>query len=144
MKLTKNQTQTKTIADLYRAIDRQHAMTITYTDRDGTTTIRTIEPFAFSTTKAGGIRVHAMCRLAAAENPDDAERAFTVSRISAYTAHRIAFVLTRPEPTTYEREADAPADNETAIVHFELERDPDDADYRPRVKLIQSQTDLAA
>lgn len=47
----------------------------------------------------------------------------------------MAFVLTRPEPTTYERPAPAPADSETALIHFELARDKDDADYRPRVRL---------
>ena len=144
MKLTAKQTQTKTLADLYRAIDHGWCVTLTYTDEDGLTTIRTIEPFAFSTTKAGGIRLHAMCRLAATENPDDAERAFTVSRITAYTVHRMTFVLERPEPTTYERPAPAPTDDETALIYFELERDPDDADYRPRIKLAQDQTDLAA
>ena len=144
MRLTANQTTTRTLADLYRAIDRQHAVTITYTDKNGVTTIRTIEPYAFSTTKAGDLRVHAMCRLANAENPNDADRAFTVSRISAYTPHRIAYVLTRPEPTAYERDAEVPVDSETALIWFELERDPDDADYRPRVRLAQTDTDLAA
>jgi hypothetical protein len=85
-----------------------------------------------------------MCRLAATETPDDAERTFTVTRISAYTLHRIAFVLTRPAPTTYERPAPAPTDDETALIWFELERDPDDADYRPRVRLTQTDTSLAA
>ena len=135
MKLTAKQTQTKTIADLYRAIDRQQADTLTFTDRNGVTTIRTVEPFAFSTTKAGGIRVHAMCRLAYSENPADAERSFDVDGISEYTLHRVAFVLTRPEPTTYQRPAPAPADDADALYIYELERDPDDADYRPRVRL---------
>ncbi|MFF7476582.1 WYL domain-containing protein [Streptomyces sp. NPDC008092] len=135
MRLTANQTTTKTLTDLYKAIDKGHAVTITYTDRDGTTTIRTIEPYAFSTTQAGEIRIHAMCRLAHTEDPTDAERTFTISRISAYTVHRIAFVLSRPQPTVYERPAEPPADDETALIYFELERDPDDADYRPRVRL---------
>ena len=144
MKRTANQTRTRTLADLYRAIDRRQAVTITYTDRDGVTTIRTVEPFEISTTKDGGIRVHAMCRLAHTENPDDAERAFTLSRISEYTLHRIAFVLTRPEPTVYERPTPAPADDADALFFYELARDPDDADYRPRVKLTQARTGLAA
>jgi hypothetical protein len=144
MRLTAKQTTTKTLADLYRAIDRQHAVTITYTDREGVTTIRTIEPFALSTTKDGGIRVHAMCRLAHAENPNDAERAFNIEGISEYTPHRIAFVLTRPEPTVYERPAPAPADDADALYIYELQRDPDDADYQPRRKLAQTDTSLAA
>ncbi|WP_328545435.1 WYL domain-containing protein [Streptomyces europaeiscabiei] len=144
MKRTATQTTTRTLADLYRAIDRQHAVTITYTDRDGTTKIRTIEPFEISTTKNGGIRVHAMCRLAYFEDPTDAERGFNLESISEYTVHRMAFVLTRPEPTVYERPAPAPADDADALFFYELARDQDDADYRPRVKLTQAQTDLAA
>lgn len=144
MKRTGTQTTTKTLADLYRAIDRQHAVTITYADRDGTTKVRTIEPFEISTTKDGGIRVHAMCRLAHFEDPTDAERGFNLDRISEYTVHRIAFVLTRPEPTVYERPAPAPADDADALFLYELARDQDDADYRPRIKLAQADAGLAA
>lgn len=135
MKHTNRQTSTNTLADLYKAADRRQAVTITYTDEHGVTTVRTVEPFAFHTTKAGRIRVEAMCRLAHSEDPNDAERAFYVDQISAYSLHRIAFVLTRPEPTVYERPAPAPADDENALIFFELERDPDDADYRPRKRL---------
>lgn len=144
MRTVSRQTTTRTLADLYRAIDNGRAVTITYTDRDGVTTIRTVEPFALSTTNDGGIRLHAMCRLAATENPDDAERAFNLARVSEYTVHRIAFVLDRPEPTTYERPEPQPADNAQALFFYELARDKDDADYRPRIRLTQTQTDLAA
>ncbi|MFE4915771.1 WYL domain-containing protein [Streptomyces sp. NPDC056652] len=143
MKLTSRQTTTKTLADLYRALDNGRAVTITYTDKHGVTTIRTVEPFEISTTSKGEIRVHAMCRLAHAEDPTDAERAFTVSRISEYTVHRMAFVLTRPKPTTYERPAPAPADDAHALFFYELARDKDDADYTPRT-LIQTDATLAA
>ncbi|MCL8016949.1 WYL domain-containing protein [Streptomyces sp. AS02] len=135
MKRTAAQSSTKTLADLYRAIDHGHAVTITYTDRHGETTVRTIEPFELSTTQDGEIRIHAMCRLAHSEDPADAERAFTISRVTAYTVHRMAFVLERPEPTTYERPAPAPADDAQALYLYELARDRDDADYRPRVRL---------
>ena len=135
VKLTARQTQTKTLADLYRAIDHGHAVTIRYTDRDGVTTLRTVEPFALSTTADGGIQLHAMCRLAFSEDPTDAERAFNLDRVSEYTVHRMAFVLTRPEPTTYERPAPQPADDVQALFFYELARDKDDADYRPRVRL---------
>ena len=94
MRLTKTQTTTRTLADLYRSIDRQHAVTITYIDENGDETIRTIEPYDIRTTKSGSIRVHAMCRLRG-----DA-RSFDVSRIISYTLHRIVFVLDRPEATT--------------------------------------------
>lgn len=144
MKHTHNQTRTKTLADLYRAIDHGRTVTLTYTDRDGTTTIRTVEPFEISTTSDGGIRLHAMCRLAHTENPANAERAFTVDQISTYTVHRMAYVLKRPAPTTYKRPAPAPADDARALFLYELSRDKDDADYRPRVRLVQDDARLAA
>lgn len=143
MKHTNRQPVTKTLADLYRAIDQGRAVSLTYVDRHGETTVRTVEPFEFSTTQDGEIRLHAMCRLAATEDPTDAERAFTLHRISAYTVHRMAYVLTRPAPTTYERPAPAPADDAQALFYYELARDKDDCDYRPR-KLIQTDTGLAA
>ncbi|MDX3283520.1 hypothetical protein [Streptomyces scabiei] len=165
MKHTAKQTRTKTLADLYRAADRHHAVTITYRDRDGEITVRTVEIHELRTTrveitkagevKGGDIIVVAMCRLRAAElaaradagedvQGKTAEREFSLSGILTYTLHRIGFVLTRPEPTVYERPAPAPADNADALYFYELARDKDDADYRPRVRLSRSQTDLAA
>ena len=144
MRITAKQTSTKTIADLIRAIDHKWAVTITFTDRHGVTTVRTVEPYEISTTSDGSITVHAMCRLAHSEDPTDADRSFNTARISAYTVHRMAFVLTRPAPTTYERPAPQPVDDAQALFLYELARDKDDADYRPRRKLDQSQTDLAA
>ncbi|MFJ8657420.1 WYL domain-containing protein [Streptomyces rochei] len=94
MRITSRQTTRKTLADLYRAIDRQHAVTITYRDADGTETIRTVEPWDIRTTKAGRIQLRAGCRLRG-----DA-RSFYVDQIASYTVHRIAFVLDRPEATT--------------------------------------------
>jgi hypothetical protein len=87
-----------------------------------------------------------MCRLRATEiaekkaagedtTGETAEREFHVTQISAYTVHRMAYVLTRPEPTTYQRPAPQPADNEQALIRYELARDQDDADYQPRRKL---------
>ncbi|MEU8469623.1 WYL domain-containing protein [Streptomyces sp. NPDC029006] len=150
MRITAKQTQTKTLTDLYRAIDRQHAVTITYLKPGETEpTVRTIEISDLRTValkvakktgeiSGGGIVVLAMCRLRGEA------REFHLSGILAYTVHRMGYVLTPPANTTYEPTPQAPADDETALIFFELERDPDDADYRPRRKLTQSQTDLAA
>lgn len=166
MKHTKNQTSTRTLADLYRAIDHAYAVTITYLKPGETEpTVRTIEISELRTSaveikkngdvKGGDIYVLAMCRLratelaerqAAGENVEGktAAREFALSGILSYTVHRMGHVLTRPANTTYEPTPKAPADNATALIHFELARDPDDADYRPRRKLTQSQTSLAA
>lgn len=149
MRHTNRQTTTKTLADLYRSLDRRHAVTITYLKPGETEpTVRTIEIHELRTsrvtiTKTGEVRggdiiVIAMCRLRGEA------REFRLSGILAYTVHRIAYVLDRPENTTYEPAATAPRHSETALIHFELERDQDDADYRPRRKLTQTDTDLAA
>jgi hypothetical protein len=165
MKLTAKQTRTKTLTDLYRAIANQHVVTITYQGRDGEITVRTVEVHELRTSavtitktgevKGGDIMVVAMCRLRSTElaeratagedvQGETAEREFRLSGILSYTVHRMGYVLTRPEPTVYERPAPAPTDDETAIIHFELARDPDDADYRPRRKLTAADMTPAA
>ena len=130
MRHTDRQTSTKTLADLYRALDRQNAVTITYLKPGETEpTVRTIEIHDLRTTKAGGIVIIAMCRLRGEE------RQFHLTGILTYTLHRITYVLDRPEPTRYERPTPAPVDSELELIAYELARDPDDADYRPRVTL---------
>lgn len=138
MKHTANQTTTKTLTDLYRALDHQHCITLTYTAEDGETTIRTVELHEVRTNNAGGIELVVMCRLR------QAERKLLLSGVSAYTVHRMAYVLTRPEPTTYQRPAPQPADDAQALFFYELARDKDDADYRPRVKLTRTDMTPAA
>jgi hypothetical protein len=156
VRITKNQTTTSTLADLIRAADHQNAVTITYQGKDGEITIRTVEIHSFRTTNVkvtktgqitgGDIVFTAMCRLRAFEldaqqaagedtTGETAEREFHVSRVIAYTVHRMAYVLTRPEPTTYQRPAPAPTDDAQALFFHELARDKDDVDYQPRLRL---------
>ncbi|MER5277708.1 WYL domain-containing protein [Streptomyces sp. NPDC002809] len=138
MKNTAKQTTTKTLADLYRALDHANAVTITYlAPGDTEPTVRTIEIHEIRTTKAGSIVIVAMCRLRGDE------RQFAVSGIRAYTVHRMAYVLDRPAPTKYDRPAPAPATDAQALFFYELARDQDDADYTPRT-LIQSDAALVA
>ncbi|MEV5703060.1 WYL domain-containing protein [Streptomyces anthocyanicus] len=130
MKLTGRQTQTKTLTDLFRALTNQHAVTVTYTDDKGETTVRTVELHEIRTNGTGGIDLIVMCRLR------QAERKLSLAGVSAYTVHRgMAYVLDRPAPTTYERPEPQPADDVQALFFYELARDKDDADYRPRVRL---------
>jgi predicted DNA-binding transcriptional regulator YafY len=148
MRITAQQTRTRTIADLIRAMDRKHAVTITYLKAGETEpTIRTIEVHDLRTSAAkvdgltvteGDIMVIAMCRLRGEE------REFAVGRILIYTLHRIANVMVRPEPTVYVRQAPAPTHSVEAIVAYELARSQDDADYIPRQRLDQTTTALAA
>ncbi|NUS82760.1 MAG: hypothetical protein HOY75_08400 [Streptomyces sp.] len=139
MKLTNRQTTTKTLTDLYKALDRRNAVTITYL-KPGEThpTIRTIEIHELRTASlkvtkkkvsGGGIRIIAMCRLRGER------REFHLSGILSYTVHRIGYVLTLPDNTTYQQPEPAPADDADALFFYELARDQDDADYRPRVRL---------
>lgn len=132
MRITKNQTQTRTLADLYRSIDRAHAVTITYVDDKGEITIRTIEPYDIRTTKSGNIRVHAMCRLRG-----DA-RSFDVTRILSYSCHRIAFVLEREEATPGAGHGIV-VRSANQLIARELGRD-----YLPARRITRDQTALAA
>lgn len=148
MRITANQTRTRTIADLYRAMDRKHAVTITYLKPGETEpTIRTIEVHDLRTeapkvdgltVTEGDIMLIVMCRLRGEE------RELHLNRIISYTLHRIANVMVRPEPTVYVRKAPSPLHSEAAIVGYELARDPEDADYIPRRRLDQTTTALAA
>ena len=148
MKLTANQTQTRTLTDLYRALAHGHAVTITHLKPGETEpTVRTVEIHELRTASlkvtkkritGGGIRIIAMCRLRGER------REFHLSGLISYTVHRMGYVLTMPENTTYEAPEPQPADDARALFLYELARDQDDADYRPRVKLTAADTRLAA
>jgi predicted DNA-binding transcriptional regulator YafY len=137
MRITGQQTTTKTLTDLLRALAHRNAATITYRDRNGDITIRTVELHEVHA-KNGDYELIVMCRL------ENAERHLSLSGVISYTVHRMAYVLERPAPTTYQRPTPAPTDDANALYIYELERDPDDADHQPRVKLTQTSTDLAA
>jgi predicted DNA-binding transcriptional regulator YafY len=132
MKLTAKQDTKKTIADLYRSIDRKNAVTITYLDENGQETLRTIEPFELRTTKSGHIEVRAMCRLRGEA------RGFLLHRVVSYTCHRIAFVLDRPEATSPAGKGIV-VRSANQLIARELGRD-----YLPTRRLTRTDTRLAA
>ncbi|MFI0929646.1 WYL domain-containing protein [Streptomyces sp. NPDC021012] len=138
MKHTHRQTRLRTLTDLYKALDRRHAVTLTYQGRKGEETVRTVELHELRTTADGDITLVAMCRM------QKEERNFLLSSVTAYTVHRIGYVLQRPEPTVYERPSLAPAHDAQALFFHELARGTEDADYQPRRRLTQTDTDLAA
>lgn len=116
MKLTKNQTSEQTTADMYRAMDRKHPVTLTYTKADGSETIRTVEIYAVQTTSKGHVIVKAMDR------QSGEARTFRIDRIVAHSTHRTAYVIARPVDET------APVfRTETALTDYEIGRD--DATY---------------
>jgi len=115
MRITKNQTSDRTLADMYRALDRQHPVTITYVKADGSETIRTIELTEIRSTKAGDVI------LRAADRQSGELRTFRADRIRAYTTHRTAYTVVLPA-------TDRPAvpvapTTVAALVAFEIARD---------------------
>jgi len=148
MKRIDQQTATKTLSDLLRALDHRNVVTLTYVDSKGETTVRTVEIHEVHA-KDGDYEIVAMCRLRNEQMKTDptirtAQRSFDLSKVVSYTVHRMAYVLERPAPTTYERPAPAPTDDADALYIYELERDPDDADYTPRRKLARTDLTPAA
>lgn len=128
MKHTNRQTTTRTLADLYRAIDRQQPVTITYTKADGATSVRTVEPYDLRTTTKGDIVLVGMDR------ETSERRTFRIDRIKTYTRHTgTGFVVEREEeipPVVTPR-------SQPAIIAREMGRDyyPTVAARRPRVAL---------
>ncbi|WP_399559169.1 hypothetical protein OH809_45210 (plasmid) [Streptomyces sp. NBC_00873] len=142
MKNTNRQTTTRTLADLYRSIDRQHVTTLTFLKEEKDDagkktgrlieTVRSLEIYDIRTTREGHIVIKAMDR-ASGES-----RTIRLDRVLSYTLHRIPFTIDRPEATT-------PAGNVIVVrsaaqlIARELGRD-----YLPAHRLTRSDTTLAA
>lgn len=75
------------------AAKRRHPVTISYADKDGNLSVRTIEVYAADRSKAGNRYFKAMDR------ETGESRSWRLDRISAYTIHRTAFLVERPAPT---------------------------------------------
>lgn len=140
MKHTSRQTSTATLTDLYRALDTQRPVTITYlkeekdengktvkvTDENGNKTVklvetvRTIEAYDIHTTKAGNVVIKAMDR------DSQESRTFRLDRIRAYTLHRGTYQVERPAETRGP-ELRVTVNTPDEVVCRELARD--DADY---------------
>lgn len=142
MKHTANQTATKTLADLYRALDRKQAISLTFDkeekDDAGKKTgrliedLRTVEPYDIQTTLAGHIVIKAMDR------QTGESRTVRLDRVHAYTLHRSPFIIEVPEATT-------PAGrgivvrSTAQVIARELGRD-----YLPARRITADETALAA
>ena len=136
MRNTASETHDQTLARLITAMDHQHPVTITYLkeERDEAgrktgvlvETVRTIETYDVTTTKAGNVIVKAMDREAAAS------RTWRLDRIVAYTIHRTAYVVPR-DATPTARPAVAPS----------LRRAEDELAARPRIPLSDPVQDAA-
>jgi predicted DNA-binding transcriptional regulator YafY len=114
VKVTKNQTEQATLTAMYRAMDRQHPVTITYTKADGTDHPADDRDPRHQDHRQGDTI------LRAADRQTGELRTWRLDRIQAYTVHRTAYVVVLPET---DRPA-APAPTTTAaLVAFELARD---------------------
>ena len=78
---TATRPQSVVVADLLRAADREHPVTIQYVAADGVATIRTVEPVEVVASASGELLLVAWCRLRGEK------RTFRVSRLVAYTVH---------------------------------------------------------
>jgi predicted DNA-binding transcriptional regulator YafY len=100
MRHTKNETSTKTLTRLIKALDAKHPVTITYLkeekDEAGkktgrlVETVRTVEVYDFYVSAAGDILAKAMDR------ESGERRDFRIDRLISYTIHRTAYVIARP------------------------------------------------
>jgi predicted DNA-binding transcriptional regulator YafY len=121
VKHTSRQLSETTTADMYRAMDRQHPVTLTYTKADGSETIRTVEIRDIRTTKAGALI------LRAADRQSGEMRTWRIDRIESYTTHRTAYVVELPASETPAAPVfTAPA----ALTAYEEARDEAAADRR--------------
>jgi len=142
MRHTNQQTTTKTLADLYRALDRQHAVTATFLKEEKddagkktgrlVETVRTLEIYDIRTTRDGHIVIKAMDR-------DTGEsRTVRLDRVISYTCHRITFTIDRPEATTLAGHVIV-VRSAAQVIARELGRD-----YLPRTAVTRDATTLAA
>ncbi|THA29160.1 WYL domain-containing protein [Streptomyces sp. A1277] len=142
MKHTKTQTTIKTLADLYRSIDRQHVVTVSFLKEEKddagkktgrlVETVRSLEPFDIRTTRDGRIVLKAMDR------ETGEARTVRLDRVLSYTCHRIAFVLDRPEATTLAG-AVIVVRSTAQVIARELGRD-----YLPTRRIDRTDATLAA
>ncbi|WP_097964927.1 hypothetical protein [Streptomyces sp. or20] len=142
MRHTNQQTSTKTLQDMERSIARRHLVTLTFLkeekDAAGKKTgrlvedVRSMELYDIRTTRAGHLILKGMDRATGEA------RTVRVDRLRAYTCHRMAFVLTRPEATT-PAGAVIVVRSPAQLIARELGRD-----YLPRTAVTRDTAALAA
>lgn len=142
MKHTDRQTLTKTLTDIYKALDMQRVVTISFLKEEKGDTgkktgqlvedVRSLEIYDIRTTRDGRIVIKGMDRATGEA------RTVRVDRVRAYTVHRIGFALTRPEATT-PAGAVIVVRSPAQLIARELGRD-----YLPRTAVTRDTATLAA
>ncbi|GGZ82564.1 hypothetical protein [Streptomyces rubiginosohelvolus] len=142
MKHTGRQTLTQTLTDLYKALDKQRVVTLSFLKEEkddiGKKTgrlvedVRSLEIYDIRTTRDGRIVIKGMDRATGEA------RTVRADRVQAYTVHRIGFVLDRPEATT-PAGAVIVVRSPAQLIARELGRD-----YLPRTAVTRDTATLAA
>lgn len=114
MKHTAKQAKSKTLADMYRALDAKRPVTFTYAKKNGEITVRTLELFDIRTTKSGDVTLRGMDR------QSGEARTFLLSGVTAYTLHRGTYQIARP---VAEQPAPVAPTTVAALVAYEIGRD---------------------
>lgn len=99
---------------LTKAGRKHHPVTVSYTRADGSETVRTIEVYEITRSKAGDRYAKAMVRT---EDGAGELRSFRLDRIRFATVHRTSFLLTVPEPKHYQRPVTRPAADILREIH---------------------------
>jgi predicted DNA-binding transcriptional regulator YafY len=92
IEMVKVTSEDKAYQAIVKAMKNQHPVTISYADADGNLSVRTIEIYSVNRSKAGNRYFKAMDR------QTGESRSWRLDRISAYTIHRTAYLVERPEP----------------------------------------------
>ncbi|MDX5526105.1 hypothetical protein PV677_36155 [Streptomyces sp. DE06-01C] len=142
MKHTNRQTLTQTLTDLYKALDKQRVVTLSFLKEEKDDTgkktgqlvedVRSLEIYDVRTTRDGRIVIKGMDRATGEA------RTVRADRVRAYTVHRIGFVLDRPEATT-PAGAVIVVRSPAQLIARELGRD-----YLPRTAVTRDTATLAA
>ncbi|MCX4606871.1 hypothetical protein OG402_41320 [Streptomyces anulatus] len=142
MRHTNRQTVTQTLTDLYRALDKQRVVTLSFLKEEKGDTgkktgrlvedVRSLEVYDIRTTHDGRIVVKGMDRATGEA------RTVRVDRVRAYTVHRIGYALDRPEATTRARTVIV-VRSPAQLIARELGRD-----YLPRTATTRDTATLAA
>lgn len=110
--MKRNQGVGSTRAAIVSAMRKQRPITVTYTKADGSETVRTVEPYMITRSKAGDWYVKAMDR------QSGQARSWRLDRIVFYTVHRTSFLLPPYVPTSTPApvEPESPCDPDVTAV----------------------------
>lgn len=106
-----NATNTATTTTrLIKAMDRQHPVTLTYTEENGDIVVRTVEIYDFAVSEAGNVLVKLVKR------GSGEHRTYRLDRITAYTVHRTRYLMPREDTVPTRATLNHPGDPNTLLT----------------------------